>query len=191
MNLSNLARPISFFLVFLALAACSGGITTTYVSYDAVGVPRLFQYAASAGDVRTVIYGNPSSAPKAAFDASVVDAMQGRGWGADATFATTRPADARDGYRVVMVFSGDRHFGGAAACRGVDAAALAPVAGKIGLQAAFCHADKVLSQAHIAFALLGGVDDPVLGRVVSLALADLFPPRDLSKEPPDTVIPPS
>ena len=136
------------------------------MSYDAVGVPRLFQYAASAGDVQTVIYGNPSGAPKAAFDASVVDAMQGHGWGADATFAVAPPADARDGYRVVMVFSGARHFGGAAACRDVDAAALAPVSGTVRMQAAFCHRDEVLSQTHVEFASLGGVGDPALDRAV-------------------------
>lgn len=175
MNLFDLARPIT---LFLALAACSGGVTSTYVSYDAGGVPALFRHVASEGDVPTVIYGNPSGAPKTTFDATVVDAMQGHGWSANATFATARPADSRDGYRVVMVFSGERHFGGRAACGGVDAGALAPVSGRVGLQAAFCYDDAVLSQVHVEFGPLGGIGDSVLDQAVSLALADLFPPRD-------------
>lgn len=50
-----------------------------------------------------------------------------------------------------MVFSGIRHFGGKAACRDVHADTLAPASEAVSLQAAFCHDDKVLSQAHIRF----------------------------------------
>ena len=127
MRILHSIRPLAF---CLALAACVTSGTAEYVSIEAVGVPRLFKYAASSGTLPTVIYGNPSAVPKAAFDQAVISAMGEHVWGQKSNFTLSSPALARDGYRVVIVFSGARHFGGKAACSDIDPAALAPVAGR-------------------------------------------------------------
>lgn len=185
MRLFNLISPLA---CCLAVAACVTGGTAEYVAYDAVGVPRLFKSVAASGSFATVVYGNPSGAPKATFDATVIDAMGEHVWGQKSNFTLAAPEVVRNGYRVVMVFSGVRHFGGKAACRDVDAAALAPVTGTVGLQAAFCHNDKVLSQAHVRFDGAGG--QAAVEYAVAQAVLTIFPLHDKSRDTPDVIIPP-
>ncbi len=180
------ARLATAGIFALSLAACAGATITEYVSYDVSGVPSLFRYAASGRDFRTEIHGNPSAAPKAAFDAAVVAAMQGKTRGTSTNFSLARSASMREGYRVVMVFSGDRWVGGAAACREVDAGALAPVTERVELQAAFCFRDRVLSQTHVRFAAFSDTRDPGLDRAVSQAVLHLFPLRDLTQQPDES-----
>lgn len=176
-------KPAVAAIFILSLAACAGTTITEYVSYDVTGVPNHFRYAASGRDFRTEIHGNPSAVPKAAFDAAVVAAMQGKTRGTSTNFSLTPSASMRDGYRVVMVFSGDRLVGGAAACREVDAGALAPVTERVELQAAFCFEERVLSQAHVRFASFSDPQDPGLDSAVSQAVLHLFPRRDLTMQP--------
>jgi len=145
---------------------------------------------ASRGEFRTVIHGNPSVAPKEAFEAAVIDTMQGHTWGPKANFSTSSSADARDGYRVVMVFSGQYHITGEAACRGADLSALPPAANRVQLQAAFCFKDRVLSQAHVTFNSFSSPEDPVLNDAVAEAVLHLFPLRDPDREDRGGVFPP-
>ncbi len=176
----------------LALGACVTSGTLEYVEYDAVGVPRLFKSVAASGTFPTVVHGNPSGNAKAMFDTAVIDAMGDYVWGTKSNFTLTTPEAARDSYRVVMVFSGARHFGGKAACRDVDAAALVPATEAVSLQAAFCHDDKVLSQAHMRFDAnqAGGDATATTGYAVAQAILAIFPLHDKSREAPDVVVPP-
>ena len=167
----------------LGVAACAGATTTDFVYYERTGVRQLFRYAAADRDFRAAIYGNPSAASKEAFDAAVIAAMQGSNWGPNTNFTTTPSESAREGYRVVMVFSGDRHYGGKAACRDIDPATLAPVTGRVQLQAAFCFRDQVLSEVRVKFDAFRGLNDPALDRAVAQAVLHLFPLRDPYMEP--------
>ncbi len=160
------------------LAGCSNGTITDLVYYERPGVPALFQYAAGGRDSRTVIHGNPSAASKEAFDAAVVAAMQGRNWGSPTNFTTSPSESAREGYRVVLVFSGDRYFARKALCGDVDSAALTPATGRVQLQAAFCYRERIFSQVHTNFDAFRGLDDPVLDRAVAQTVLQLFPLRD-------------
>ena len=172
----NLALGASF---ALSLAGCLPQTTTDKVYYARTGVPSVFRYAAAGRDFRTMIYGNPTVASKDAFDDAVIAAMQGRNWGPRTNFTTTPSENAREAYRVVMIFSGDRYFGGDAACRDVDESALAPVSDWVELQSAFCFRDQALSYAHVRTAAFRAPDDPRLGDAVSQAVLHLFPLRDL------------
>lgn len=175
MRLLHIARRVAF---FLALAGCGGTTITSPVYNVSPSGPEYFRYAAVGRDFRTEIHGNPSAAPKRVFEAAVIDAMQGHTWGRPTNFTTTPSETARDGYRVVMVFSGDRSYGGKAACGGVDAASLAPVGGRIELQAAFCYRDRMLSQSHVAFEPFGAIEGSDLDFAVSQAILQLFPLRE-------------
>lgn len=188
MRLLNAIRTLGLCLV---LAACVTSGTAEYVAYDAVGVPRLFKSVAASGNFATVVYGNPSSASKAAFDATVVDAMGDHVWGQKSNFTLVEPEAVRSSYRVVMVFSGARHFGGKAACRDIDATTLTPVSEALGLQAAFCHGDKVLSQVHMRFdAASGDGSQSAVEYAVAQAVRTIFPLHDKNREAPQVVIPP-
>jgi hypothetical protein len=189
MKLFNSARPLAF---CFALGACTASGTAEYVEYDAVGVPRLFKSVAASGSFPTVVHGNSSGNAKATFDTAVIDAMGEYVWGQKSNFTLTAPDAAWDSYRVVMVFSGVRHFGGKAACRDVDATALIPITEAVGLQAAFCHNDKVLSQAHLRFDANQADGDAMTATeyAVAQAVLAIFPLHDKSREAPDVVVPP-
>ena len=160
------------------LAGCSNETITDLVYYERPGVPALFQYAAGGRDFRTVIHGNPSAASKEAFDAAVVAAMQGRNWAPATNFTTSPSQSAREGYRVVLVFSGDRYFPRKALCRDVDSAAVTPATGRVQLQAAFCFREQIFSEVHTNFDAIRGLNDPVLDRAVAQTVLQLFPLRD-------------
>ena len=91
-----------------------------------------------------------------------------------------------------MVFRDIRHFGGKAACRDVDTDTSVPASEAVSLQAAFCHNDKVLSQAHIRFDAnqAGGDAMTATGYAVAQAVLAIFPLHDKSCEAPDVIVPP-
>ncbi len=107
-------------------------------------------------------------------------------------FTATPSAEAREGYRVVMAFGGDRPIGGEAACLGGGGDNVAPGAGSVGLQAAFCHRERVLSQVYVAFPAETDPRGPMLRRAVAEAVRLLFPLRDPAQRPDDRdrVVPP-
>ena len=159
----------------LALGACAGSTTTTNVYYDKSGIPDIFRYAAVDRDFLTEIHGNPSAGSKAAFDASVIAATHGNARGLPTNFTTTPSANAREGYRMVMVFSGDRYMSAEAVCRDVDVASLKQVTGRVEIQAAFCYRDDVLSGAHVAYPKGSAALEDAVTQVV-LSLFPLYDP---------------
>ena len=168
-------RPAALLMALsLAVGACASATTTTNVYYDKAGIPDIFRYAAIDRDFLTEIHGNPSSASKAAFDAMVIAATHGNARGLPTNFTTTPSANARDGYRMVMVFSGDRYISAEAVCRDVDDASLKQITGRVEIQAAFCYRDDVLSGAHVAYPQ----GAPALEDAVTQVVLSLFPLYD-------------
>ena len=164
-------------LVSLAwLAACGpGAVTTTHFDYNTDFSGSYFRHAAQGRDLRVVIRGNPTGAPQEEFENAVIAAMQ-RGYRGAVTNFTTRPSEsARDYYRVVMLFGGDRFAGGYKLCGDTDNVDLAPAGDGVRLQAAFCIEDKPLTELQIAVNDLTSPADPRLGRMVSQAVLELFP----------------
>ena len=161
------------------ITGCAGQTTTVpYYYYARPGIPDFFQYAAAGRDFQTVIYGNPTTAPKDAFDAAVVAAMQGRNWGPTTNFTTTPTMGPREGYRVVMAFGGDRYISGKAICGDLDPAAFPPATDGVELHAAFCFRDQLFSEVHVGTGAFSTPDDPRLDRAVTQAVLHLFPLRD-------------
>lgn len=169
--------------ILFLIAACGDGIRTWAVYQPHPGVPEIFRSAAGGRDLRTVIYGNPTTASKEAFHETVIAAMQGRNWGPTTRF-TTRPSEsARAGYRVVRVFSGDRSLGAEAACQELDPAALSPVAERVELQAVFYFNKRVLLQAHVTSPAFTTTGDRRLNAAVTEAVLSLFPVRGPERRP--------
>ncbi len=166
MSLLDIARLAALSLL---VSACAGATTTTNVYYQKSGLPDIFRYAAVDRDFLTEIHGNPAGGSKAAFDASVIAAMHGNARGRPTNFTTTPSANAREGYRMVLVFSGEPYMSAGAVCGDVDSVSLKPAAGRVGIEAAFCYRDDVLSRAHVAYPQgSAALEDAVTQVVLSL-----------------------
>ncbi len=162
------AVPATACGILFLIAACRDGIRTWAVYQPHSRVPEMACRRWRAGDL-PVRCRRPGPAHgdlrqshhgfQGGFSRSRCRCHAGQQLG-PTTRVTARPSEsARAGYRVVMVFSGDRYLGAEAACQELDPAALSPVAERVELQAVFCFNKRVLSQAHItnpAFTTTGG-----------------------------------
>ncbi len=171
-------------LVSLAwLAACGpGAVTTTYVNYDTVYSPSWFNYAAGGRDLRVVIRGNPTQAPQEEFDRAVIAAMQDKNWGARTNFTTQPSESAREHYRVVLLFGGERFAGGYTLCADPDGVDLSRNGSGLRLQAAFCIEEKPLTELQVAVNDVTSPSDPRLRRMVAAAVIELFPLTDFTRD---------
>ncbi len=171
-------------LVSLAwLAACGPGVvTTTYFDYDSAYSPDWFAYAAGGRDLRVVIRGNPTEAPQEEFERAVIAAMQRGNRGAVTNFTTQPSESARDYYRVVMLFGGDRFAGGYKLCGDTDGVDLASAGDAVRLQAAFCLEETPLTELQVAVNDVASPADPRLERMVSQAVIELFPQIDATRD---------
>ena len=86
-------------LALLGLAGC-GGTPVFNVDYDAVYLPG--ETRANGPDITVLVRGNPSALPKAEFDRTVTDAMQGWSFWPD---HFTTGGDPNGAYRVVVIFN--------------------------------------------------------------------------------------
>ena len=107
-------------LVLFGLAGCANATLVTQVYYDHTEIIDVFRYAAGDRDFLVEVYGNPSTAPKSAFDGAVIAAMHGKHGGPPTEFTTTPSERARTDYRVVLVFGAPDYLGARSACRGTD-----------------------------------------------------------------------
>ena len=171
MKLLDMARLAALSLL---VSACAGATTTTNVYYQKSGLPDIIRYAVSDRDFLTEIHGNPGGGSKEAFDSSVIAAMHGNAHGRPTNFITKPSATTREGYRMVLVFSGEPYMSTGAVCGDVDTASLMPASGRVEIQAAFCYREDVLSEVHVAYPK----GSPSLESAVTQVVLSLFPLYD-------------
>ena len=174
MKLFDMARLIALSLV---VSACAGATTVTNVYYEKGDLRGIFLYVASDRDFLIEIHGNPSGKSQAAFDASVIAAIQGSSFGRLTNFTTSPSANTSERYRMVMVFSGDRYSGATSICRDVDSQKSG--AGRVEIQAAFCYRDKTLSQLNVSYTQ----GSSALENAMSQVVINLFPAYDPINDP--------
>ncbi len=163
----------------LMLAACApGNVRLSHLHIDGVYSASEFAYAGAGRDLRVDVAGNPFGGDRAAFERAVTDAMQGRHWGPLANFTTTPGPDAREAYRVVMLFEPPRSFNGARLCD------IAPSElrsesdqGSLSLFGAFCRGDKTMTRVMGRISGAAGPDDPAFRELVGQVTTGLFPPE--------------
>lgn len=163
----------------LMLAACApGNVSLSHVHVDGVYGAGEFSYAGAGRDLRVDVAGNPFGGDQAAFGRKVTDSMQGRHWGPRTNFTTTPGPDARDAYRVVMLFEPPGSLNGAGLCE-IAPSALPTEPGQDGLSlfGAFCRGEKVMTRIKGRVSGAAGPDDPVLRELVGQVTTGLFPPE--------------
>jgi hypothetical protein len=163
-------------LALLGVAGCS--TTPVFnVNYDAVYWPG--EERANGPDIIVLVRGNPSTLPKAEFDRSVVDAMQG--WSFWPNHFTTS-GDPNTAYRVVIVFNPPPTAGGPVLCTRPETADTiggpAPGAARVPMVAAFCRGDYYMSVAEGAIAGPGADGSGDFRNGIGLVTASLFPAQN-------------
>lgn len=171
----NFGKVVCATLFMVLLAGCAGMVKQNFVEYHTTAGPQLFRYAAVDRDFHTVIYGNPTTASKAAFDTAVLAAMQASSYGAETRFVVRPTENMRPGYRLVLAFTDDPvALRMSTICAAVDPAAIGNAAPTVYLQAAFCFEDEVLTRTKLEFGPLAAPGDPQLAMAVTQSVRGLF-----------------
>ena len=160
------------------LAACAGVVQTVTGDYQ-LYTPNQLSYAASAGEIRTIIQGRAFDMPKAAFDEGVMHQMHNRpAWGSPARY-TTQPSDgANQAYYVALVFNPPRTYDGDDACAKREGGGGPSGTGEVRLVAAFCSTVHTLTEVRGSVSGASGTDDRVFASLMQQVMTDLFPSRD-------------
>ncbi len=162
-------------LALLGLAGC-GGTPVFNVDYDAVYLPS--ETRANGPDITVLVRGNPSTLPKAEFDRTVTDAMQGWSFWPD---HFTTGGDPNGAYRVVVIFNPPPTAGGPTLCtrpETADAIAGDLAATRVPMVAALCRGDYYMSLAAGTIAAPGGARDAEFRTGIGLMTAALFPAQN-------------
>lgn len=145
------------------------------VNYDAVYWPG--EERANGYNITVLVRGNPSTLPKAEFDRTVTDAMQGWSFWPD---HFTTEGDPNTAYRVVIIFNPPPTASGPVLCtRPETADTIGGGAGtsRVPMVAAFCRGDFYMSVAEGSLAAPGaGGGDFRTG--IGLMTASLFPAQN-------------
>lgn len=176
---------LSLFAAALAVTACAaGGVRLTQQEIAPNYSPGEFAYAGAGRDMRVVVVGNPFGGDGAGFEKAVTDAMQGRHWGQRTNFTTTPGPNARDRYRVVLLFNPPRSLNGSRLCH--DAPATLPTESAsegITLFAAFCRGKRSRTEIKGYISGASGPDDPAFRALLGQVTNGLFPPdRGIDRE---------
>lgn len=174
-------------LLALLLAACASGGGQIYYTHYGSYSRSIAQYAARDGEMALAVFGNPTAADPAIFNAAVADGLAGTHVSHDTVFVPTDPPQTR-GYRTVAVFGGTTMQ---AICGQNPAAPGSAAAGKPGrFAAAFCYDGRVLSFVEGEHRALEGPHDPALQSLLWYVGHELFPqenPEDRRGEDGDFV----
>jgi hypothetical protein len=126
-------------------------------------------------EVPVVVRGNPFAVPKAEFDNTVVNAMQG--WsGSSDRFAVAANPNAP--YRVIMVFNGATNNYTSGICNrpvAAEGAFGAPPSSQVPVAAALCRGDDYLSYISGSVVTAGGPDSADFRNGIGSATQSLFP----------------
>jgi hypothetical protein len=184
-------RGLVALAAMLLTASCAG--TPIINNSDISPGYRPGEYRAGGPEMTVIVRGNPFALPQGAFDAAVVDAIQGVATGAVVHFV---PGEVPlSTYRIVMVFDPAGNASGPVLCRRpgpppmpTAAPAGVPVPARISLVAALCRADQEMTLASGSVGVAGGPQgDEFRGGLVQFgrALFPFFNPQDLpGNEPP-------
>ena len=159
------------------LVGCTGEIMQSRIERPAA--LQYFQYAATPGETRAVVIGNPFPAvSKQVVDQAVVDAMQ-RNHNGPMTHFTTEPGpDAHPNFRIVMAFNTPAGFHDEALCRDPNAIPSGPSGQRIQVRAGFCVADRLYSRVRVSAPVMASPDDPRFAHMIRSAMWELVPTDD-------------
>lgn len=173
-------KPWILLIVGFLVASCgSGPVVLSHQETGPAYTSGEFAYAAAGRDLRVVIIGDPFGGDRAVFERAVTDAMQGKHSGQRTHFTAAPGGSARQIYRVVMLFDPPASLSGTKLCHEESAipAPRAHAGGRLGVYAAFCRSDKMLTRVRGTIEGAQGPEDPLFLDMVGQVTNALFPLR--------------
>lgn len=163
----------------LVLGACVDTVVVHEPVFSQGYYEGAYEYAASKGEVRTVVDGNPFNVDKRSFDATVTQQMTGANYGPRATFTTRASPNTLQAFKVVMAFNAPPGFATRELCAdGAEPLNAPPSNRGVSVLAAFCQYDTLLSEAEGYVLAAGGPNDPTFRNLVRQVTGSLFPVDD-------------
>lgn len=180
----GLSRALAGLFLIVTTAACT---KTTHIGAVAVEpdyAPSVLADASEPdGEMQVVVYGNPfyPGMPDPVFSETMAQAMRGSHFGPPVDF-TTKPASRnRNGYRVVLQFTGGPALSGRHLCRaaaGQEEPPSTESSGSIPVRMAFCQGPKLLTEVLAHFGGAGGITVEDSEKLVSRMTLTLLPPTN-------------
>lgn len=172
-------RPLAALAtVALATSACSGEIMTSQL--HRANSDSFFRYAASAGEMRTVVVGNPFPVSQATLDQIVTQAMEHNHNGPPTRFTTTPGPQAHANMRVVVAFDPPSTMDNVRVLCG-DPAAIPtshPSGDRLQATVGFCMDSDLFSSVNISMPKVASPSDPAFTHMIASAMWQLIPSRD-------------
>ena len=178
-TISKLSLAVAM-AVALAATGCASAVLmqSSNDTQTVPGVLGTFIYAGADRDMRTVVVGNPFSAPKAEVDQAITDNMQGRNYGLPTHFTTTPGETARPGYSVVIMFDPPQGMAKDDICGETGKRLPEPPGDRIRMLTGFCAGDGLLSWVIASISRVATPTDPAFGNLVAQSTRNLLPYRD-------------
>lgn len=171
-------RPLAALAaVALVTSACSGEMMTSEL--HRANSDSFFQYAASAGEMKTVVVGNPFPVSQDQFDKVVTQAMQGNHNGPMTHFTTAPGPKAYANMRVVVAFNTPSMMNATRAlCGDPSAIPTGPSGDRLHATVGFCMDSDLYSSVNISMPTVPSPSNPAFSHMIASAMWQLIPSRD-------------
>lgn len=167
----------------LALTGCQNTTQIGAASVQPAYQPSQLGYAAGGGDMQVVVIGNPfePGVDDPDFAENMAIAMRGKHFGPYINFTTMPDDEARDNYRVGLIFNAKPPITGLNLCRTMAAGkrpTTSESSGSIPVKMVFCVGSKLLTEvlAHLGGA--DGITTAKAGKLVGQMTTLLLPPTN-------------
>ena len=172
-------RPLAALAaVALVTSACSGEIMTSEL--HRANSDSFFQYAASAGEMKAVVVGNPFPVSQDLLDKVVTQAMQDNHNGPRTHFTTTPGPKAYSNMRVVVAFNIPSKVDATRVlCGNPSAIPTGPSSGdRLHATVGFCMDSDLYSSVNISSPTVQSPSNPAFSHMIASAMWQLIPAYD-------------
>ncbi len=160
--------------------AVADSVTRTFMARP--GTRTTFVYAASSGEMATVIIGNPFGGAQQQVDAAVLAALSGSYIGPQVRFTNTPSPQAPAGYEIVVLLDGPPGMAAKTLCTDRARAAPVPSPGSTTVVIAFCAGTTTMSAAAGRTSKIASPDDPAFRTLLLRTMMMVIPTRDQEDE---------
>lgn len=162
--------------VALVTSACSGEIMTSQL--HRANTDSFFRYGASAGEMKTVVVGNPFPVSQDVLDKVVTQAMQNNHNGPMTHFTTKPGPKAYSNFRVVVAFNTPQTMDARDLCGAPADIPTGASGSRLKAEVGFCMDSDLYSSVNISIPTVKSPTNPEFRHMIASAMWRLIPSYD-------------